>query len=531
MYPNFRFADSLLLFAADYDPLKIAMGLRQYKPGLKELIHTNQNIYLQQIALLSENPLASELLPFILPLAEKTMTAEEILEKRKDANGYFQLLVNTLQKYLTGYADSSFIFINPLRKAIKEKSISFYVNGINELHGSPDEIRFASVRNLRMEDLYYIMTSCEEELYTSSYLGLYRRLMAPFRISSVESIFEVMHYDNFSYFIRMAANYNTLADFLGHMPQEKAAGLMKRYISGIESDTYSGLEKAMDIADSFDGFNSVPGISMLFQNELKSNLDRCQAVQSYLGVHLYSILIKVFEMIRLKEDVSKIGPDLGNPDILEHKALLNKYGEIIQQVFFYGDEDGMASFRNFLNLFKDPGEWEITENELWITIRSLSDQPIFIYANRPLDEKKGMDILAQDSLCVFLQERKAEPAIIIHRGHSYHLPGTLKRLHPSVKLTILGSCGGSNSILQVARISPDAQIIVSKKIGSQLINDPLIDIINETLKNKKDLVWTEIWVKLALRFRKDEFVLNLFNEYIPPSKNVSLFVLKLFNNY
>ncbi|MGE5108094.1 MAG: hypothetical protein ACM3H8_11150, partial [Sphingobacteriales bacterium] len=108
---------------------------------------------------------------------------------------------------------------------------------------------------------------------------------------------------------------------------------------------------------------------------------------------------------------------------------------------------------------------------------------------------------------------------------------TLKRLQPSVKLAILGSCGGYNSILSVANISPDAQIIVSKKTGSKVINDPMIEVINGTLKNKKNLIWTEVWRKLTTRFSEDEFVLNIFNEYIPPAKNVSLFVLKLFNFY
>lgn len=531
MYPGFRFADSLLLFVVDHNPLKIASYLQQDKSGLEVIIRNNQNIYLQKVAALSKNPNASELLPFLLPLAENSMTVENILEKRRDATGYFQLLVNTLEKYRARQAGSSNTYLNPLRKAIKEKSLSFYVNQINELHASAEDIRFASVRDLRLEDIYYIITSCEDELYTSSYLGLYKRLMDHFSTPSVDSLFGVVQYDNFSQFIRMAANYNTLPDFLSCMPQETAVGLLKRFISHIESDTHKGLEKAMDIADSFAGFNSVPGISMLFQNELRSNLDRCQSGQLYFGMRLYGILLKVFDLVKEKDPAKKLWSNLGNPESLERRALQNINGEIIQLVLFYGDEDGIASFNNFLNLFKSSKGWLISENKLWVSIRSLTGQPIIIYANLPLDEKKEMDLQAQDSLCVYLQQRSDEPVILIHRGHSYHLRQTLKRLQPSVRLTILGSCGGYNSILSVARISPEAQIIVSKKMGSQFINDPLIHVINETLQHNKDLIWEEVWKKMTNRFRKDEFVLNLFNEYIPPSKNVSLFVFKLFNYY
>jgi hypothetical protein len=217
--------------------------------------------------------------------------------------------------------------------------------------------------------------------------------------------------------------------------------------------------------------------------------------------------------------------------MLQRKALQNKNGEIIELVLFYGDDDGLASFNNFQKLFSDANKWEMSKNDSWITIRSRTDLPIIIYANMPLDGKEGMDLKAQDSLFTFLQQQAIEPVVLIHRGHSYHVDKTLKRLTPSVKLAILGSCGGSNSAISVASINPDAQLIVSKKTGSKSINDPIIDVINEGLLNNEDLLWPAIWEKLATRFSKDEFARNLFNEYIPPGKNVSLFVLKLFNFY
>ncbi len=58
----------------------------------------------------------------------------------------------------------------------------------------------------------------------------------------------------------------------------------------------------------------------------------------------------------------------------------------------------------------------------------------------------------------------------------------------------------------------------------------MIEEINGTLLEKKDLVWSAVWEDLEKRFKKNESALNLFNEYLPPGKNLSLFVLKLFNN-
>ncbi|HEX7847585.1 MAG TPA: hypothetical protein VF476_17415, partial [Chitinophagaceae bacterium] len=176
-------------------------------------------------------------------------------------------------------------------------------------------------------------------------------------------------------------------------------------------------------------------------------------------------------------------------------------------------------------------KWKISKTENWISIRSQSQRPIVLYANRPLDSKQELDIKAQDALIDFLQQQGHEPAVLIHRGHSYHLDKTIRRLKPSVKLAILGSCGSYNNAISIATINPDVQIIGSKKMGTKSINDPIIDVINQALYNNDDLAWPLIWEKLATRFSKDEATLTLFNEYIPPSKNVSLFVLKLFNYY
>lgn len=528
--PNFRYADSLLVIAAVNDPSKIVLYLNQGKQPLQDNIRNTKNIYLQEIISLATDRNASELLPFVTLIAEKRITKEEILEARKDVVKYFQLLVNTRMESV-GSNDASMIFQKLLRKGLKEKSLSFYVNQVNELHSATDAIRFASIKGLRPEDIYYIITSCGDELYTSSYLGLYKRLMENFKTQSADTLFNIVQFDNFRVFMRLAANYNVLTDFLNKMPQEKAAELMSRFISGIETDTNSGLEKAMDIADSFTGLDSAIAISDMIQKELRSNLNRCKSGHLYFGVRLYNILLQVFDLVKQKNSFNKLWTTLGNYEMLERKALQNKKGEIVQVVLFYGDEDGVASFNNFQKTFSDTSKWKTTKNENWISIRSSTDQPIIIYANRPLDTKEELDLKAQDSLFLFLKQESIDPVVLVHRGHSYHLDNTLKRLTPSIKLAILGSCGGANSSISIASINPDAQLIVSKKTGSKSINDPIINVINETLLNNEDLSWPEIWEKLSVRFNNDEFTRNLFNEYIPPGRNVSLFVLKLFNFY
>jgi len=525
--PGFQYADSLIVEAVAQDPLKMVFYLNRNKSGIQDKIRNNKNIYVQQVVALSQNKSASELLPFVKQIAEQKITTAEILEKRMDVVGYFQLMVNILQESRRNKEGQS-AFLKPLRSGIKQKALAFFVNEINELHSSPDAIRFASVKNLRAEDIYYVITSCGEEMYTSTYLGLYKRLMGLYKDQPVDSLFDLVQYDNVRTFMRIAANYNVLTDFLGNMSHDAMAKIVKRFLGGIGTDTNSSLEMAMDIGDSFNALASTDEINQLTKAELQANLRRCRAEHQYLGVRLYSILTQVFDLTRNEDALKKLWATLGNYEILKRNVLENKNGEIVQLVLFYGDEDGVASFKNFLQLYNDESRWKITKNDNWINIRSVAEHPISIYANLPLDIKQELDLRAQDTLLSYLHDQSIDPVVLVHRGHSYHLDKTLRRLKPSVRLAILGSCGSYNKSISIASFNPDVQVIGSKKTGSMSINDPIIQTINETLLEQKDLYWPEIWKQLEGRFSKDKTMLGLFNEYFPPSNNTSLFVLKLF---
>ena len=528
--PGFRYSESLLLDAVAYDPLKLVYYLNKNKQGIQDQIRNNENIYIRQVASLSKEKNASELLPFLSPMAENKISADEIIAKRTNANSYFQLLVDGLQGELST-GNHSDVSLKPLRNGIREKALAFYVNQVNEMHTSPDAVRFVPVKGLRAEDLYYIITSAGDELYTSSYLGIFKRLMEHFPEGTADSLFEKVQYDNFHIFIRLAANYNVLDDFFAKVPVEKTRELLKRFITGIENDANTGLDRAMDIADCFSSLSNTPELFEMVHEELQYNMDRSSSSRHYLGIRLYSILMEIFELVKQKEELNRVWAKLGNYEELKYHDLQNEKGDINELVLFYGDEDGIASFNNFQKHYTDRSKWEIKRNSSWMQIRSVQSTSFTIYANLPLDIKDDKDLIAQDSLLSFLTEQSKEPTIIIHRGHSYHLDKTLNRLKPNVRLAVLGSCGGYNKAISIASINPDVQVIGSKKTGSMSINDPVLDMINETIVAGKDLMWPEIWKKLRDRFSRDEVSLSLFNEYFPPSDNLGLFVLKLFNYY
>ena len=81
--------------------------------------------------------------------------------------------------------------------------------GSNELDG------------LTPQELYYLIVLGEDEIYTSSYLNVYKRIFQRMRVPRSDSLLMSVNGDYFRKFIKMAAGYNTLNDFLAKMDNGK----------------------------------------------------------------------------------------------------------------------------------------------------------------------------------------------------------------------------------------------------------------------------------------------------------------------
>jgi hypothetical protein len=170
-------------------------------------------------------------------------------------------------------------------------------------------------------------------------------------------------------------------------------------------------------------------------------------------------------------------------------------------------------------------EWKIEKNENWVTLTSIQGKPVVIYANLPLDEPKDEE--AQKLMIKYLEDKNIKPSVVIHRGHSYHLPTTLKYLTADDKIIILGSCGGYHNLSTILGSSEDAHIISSKQTGTMFVTDPIINLVNKRILEGKDVNWIEIWNELGIMM-KTPALQDKFNDYVPPHKNMGALFLKAF---
>ena len=466
-------------------------------------------------------------------LLKGKITIDEIDKVKEDDLNYYRLLVKTRIDYaarLLPPARDTALEMDALKQMLSNKGKDIFVNEINALHTQENPaLRFKVLDPLTPEELYYLAVLNENEIYTSSYLGVYDRIFQRMSSPRGDSLIMRLHGDYFRKFIKMAAAYNKLDHFLGTMDKEHANTVMWYFVFGLEK---AGEEEAVDVADSYSSiFEKNPGLAAYVLRVVKWNYDKNISSNNKRGTIIYNLLQTLFESADTTKKID-LSAKLGIPPIytVDYHSLKDDSGRVIQQVFFYGDQDkdGQNSFVDYMALFRGKPEWKISENSEWVSITSIKGKPIWIFANKPLYGEDDPDAKAQAHLSEYLANHHLKPTIIIHRGHSYHVRYTIEQMPSTAHIVVLGSCGGYNNLSEVLKISQDAHIISSKQVGTKTVNEPILQAINNTLIAGRNIDWLNMWKDLGSKFKNDAAAKEKFDDYIPPYKNLGAIFIKAY---
>ena len=535
-HPGLPFQDSLIIIAGHHD----IHQLYDYAAASGELgdhIRNCKDTLVHTVSMLANSKSGQLYLPFLDNLLKGKITTDEIDKVKGDELNYYKLLVRTRLDYaariLPPERDTP-LEMNALTDMLMKKGKQVFVQEINALHTVDNPaIRFKILDPLTPAELYYLIVLSEDEIYTSSYLGVYERIFQRMANPYGDSLIMQVHGDYFRKFIKLAAAYNKLDHFLGTMNKQNAGTIMKSFIIHLEK---ANEEEAVDVADSYSSiFEKNPALARFILGEVKANYEKNITAGDKKGIIIYSLLETLFESAD-SANKTDLSARLGIPPVysVDYNSLADDSGRVIQQVFFYGDEDkdGQNSFTNFMAMFRPrPGtkpEWKITENPQWVTISSVRGKPVIIYANKPLFGPDDPDDKAQKALAAYLESRHLKPTIVIHRGHSYHVKSTIYQMAPTARIVVLGSCGGYNNLSEVLKINEDAHIISSKQVGTKTVNEPVLQAINTNLLAGKDIEWLPMWRELSARFQNDPAAKEKFDDYIPPYKNLGAIFIKAY---
>ncbi len=411
-----------------------------------------------------------------------------------------------------------------VREALKRISLH-EVYAINELHERPDAVRFKSAEAMTPQEMYVMMGYAEQEIFTSTFNGLFDRMMRKMKAENMggDALLKECGYENFRVFLKMASNFNRLQEFLNSMSEAQSKELLSNFIKLREDGDF--LNQAVTIADTFSSIQD-PAISKFLGEEIKKEYLATQGSKNAKAKVVYGLLTGMFAEKHVTDDewVKKIGEKYKLPNLLELKQedLFNPDGSDIQEYFFYNDQDGKSSFQSFLSEYRGRPEWRIEDSQEYVRIVSNTAGPkhIEIFANKPEYESVGNDRIEE-----IFKNRKVNSIVVVHRGHSYHVESTIRRITPIARVVSLGSCGGYHNLAAVLERSPEAHIISTKGTGTMAINDPILLALNEKIRHGENIRWSAFWAEMESKLGKNPNFVN----YVPPHKNLGVMFLKAYN--
>ncbi len=529
--PDMPFADSLIKAISQKYPKQ----LYDYSQANNKLGFTIRNItddiFIKTIVKMSKSKSGQQYFVFLDNILKGKITIEEIDAAKVDSVLYYKLMVKTMLEY-TGRAinKDTAIEFNGLRERLEKKARENFVNVINGLHNENTEFRFRSIQPLSAEELYYLAVAADGSIYTSSFVkGVYPLMMKKIN-NRGDSLLMLLHFDKYRRFIKMAAGFNMLSNFLSTFPPKKSAvdesdaeKLMKAFVGKLEQGT--ALEDGVDVADSYASIvETIKPLANEMLKNIQDNYQRNEKMGNKRGIAIYKILNNLFLSADStnKIDLTK---ELGIPPVygVPFNALANDSGRIIIQVFIYGDKDGMGVFPSILNLFGNANWKTDRSNPQWVTITSLKGKPVSIYLNKPLPEEKNEDAKAQEALCKYLESNKLYPTVTVNRGHSYNAPYTIEQMFSTSKIVFMGSCGGYRSIHDILEKAPDAHIIGTKQIADAPVNNPFLQLLGEKLREGSNIDWIPFWKELRIKAPD-----KIFEDYVPPYKNLGALFIKAY---
>ena len=414
-----------------------------------------------------------------------------------------------------------------LEKELEVQALKF-VRVVNDLHNEKDAaVRFAIVDNLNEEQLYTLIVYSEEEIFTSTFNGIFRRLNARLGNNNGFEFLQDLGANRFRVFIKQCASFGKLDSFLLKMTAEQRNILLVKFAARLDQ-AENNISEAVEVADAYTSIGDSTKQEVL-QQTIAMELQRVTSKKDKRGMAIYGLLSNLCanSSIFQQDWYRNISGKYKMPpiDVMPNKRLFEMNNKSVWHMYFYDDDDGEESFKAFVTIFKD-SNWAILDtSKLFVKIISKGGMPVEIYANKPKEEYDGQAFLEE-----YFVKQKIVPDVLIHRGHSYYAYKTIEKTQSGTKLFILGSCGGYHNLSNIIDRAPEVNIISSKQIGVYAVNNPIVKELGEIVREGKDVNWQELWTKLDDRLQCDPIeTYTKWLDYIPPHKNLGAIFIRAYN--
>lgn len=510
VFRNKRFSKTVLEQCANYAPVSVRRYLyNPMHPVNYILSYSADPVVKKIVAINQEIGSNSKALLLLDDIIAGKIQVKDAIEISRDPNRLFRAIVKIVSRpnYIGKYS---------IDHEMRDFSLRF-IREINDKIASGGTQPFYQVEGLGSSELYFLMLYGREEVFTSTFNGLFKRLIQKLPDGNGNNFLRGVNNNRFRDFISLCSNFGTLEEFLLTFNATQKEQILVSYVSNLENDQ-DNLSSVVLVAEAITNISDYPLLSIL-NNTIKREYERVAAANDNIGISLYGVLSSIISGNAQAEpkwyySVSqqfKVSP----VSTLLSSILFNDK-VCIEQMYFYNDDDGRGSFINFMNTYRNQAGWLVEDRNSFVRVYSQTGMQVEIFANKPEFEENGISAIE-----TYFKGKNLTPSVVVHRGHSFHTEATLERIPASAKLIFVGSCGGFYKISAALENAPEAHIISTKQVGTKTVNDAMLLSINENIRNGKDIIWNEFWDKMRDKLGNNQY----FSDYISPNKNLeSIFI-------
>lgn len=529
-----KYAEEILMYAAEREPdevfkkveafmrrpysMKVLEQCAYHAPASVKRYLYNPSHPVNYILQQSKSPVVKKIFevnPQLGYQSKPLLLLEEIFAGRLTAKDAVAISANPTLLYSSVVkilSKGKYIGSYSIDHEMRDYSLRF-VREINDKIAVGGSQPFYTVEGFTASELYFLMLYGREEVFTSTFNGLFNRFMMKLPGDDGSAFLASVNKNQFRDFLSLCSNYGVLEEFMAKFKTTDRQELLTSYISNLETER-DNLSSVVLVAEAISNLTDAP-LLMAMQVTIKSEYERVSKAKDQIGISIYGVLSSIisgnakteaswFRRISRQFSIAPVSS-------LSLSTLFDNTGTCIEQMYFYNDDDGRSSFINFMNTYKNYTSWHVEDKYNYVRIYSTEGRRIEILANKPEYEENGVN-----AINAYLQSKRETPTVIVHRGHSFHTEATLTKVPVSAKLVFVGSCGGFYKISIALENAPDAHIISTKQIGTKSVNDAMLLALNESIRQGKDIVWNDFWDKMRERFVNNQY----FSDYIPPHKNL-----------
>lgn len=523
--------DTLLYELANVAPEILNRKITDNDTFYTRLVNRSNKISVKAVAGMKSDTYYERILPFSLALHENRMTIEGVKKLTMVPQDYYHAFVEeAIKLHTTSNPEISAYLKEPILELNQKFGNYYFIKQINDLHESPDNVRYEVLNTLTAKELYFLLLAGSYDLtqegasalYTSSFFYVYKKFLKETEKQGLNEFFAEINYYEFYKFLSNVSDYGLVGDLINNLNEEKITQFLGDYLEALPSKQLGDNEIILDAMTLAEILYEVRSHQTM-KNNLVARIEKIEKQPKLQNDLIHRRVYSVLKDLLLDKDNYATDKTY---DVLPVKRL-QKNNMIVQVSFFNDDDDASSSFASSLATY-DSKMWEKKDKGSYVIFSSKTGNKMKVYMNKP-KTKEGSDT-AQDVMLRAIEDEGYVVTSYIHRGHSYHLPQTMRKINESCEFVFLGSCGGFKEVLKIFQLNPNANIIATRSVGSKLINDPLLGRINSDIVNNKDIKWDDLWAEYKAKFTS-KMTKDLFAGYTAPNKYIGIKFIRRVYNY